>query len=74
MEGAGKLIEDEELREAMAAKGLGTPATRAATIEGLLAEEYLRREGREISSTPEGLGADGAAARRRHSRRWPRPK
>jgi DNA topoisomerase-3 len=52
MEGAGKLIEDEELREAMAAKGLGTPATRAATIEGLLAEEYLRREGRDISSTP----------------------
>ena len=52
MEGAGKLIDDEELREAMAAKGLGTPATRAATIEGLLKEEYLRREGREISSTP----------------------
>ena len=52
MEGAGKLIEDEDLRDAMAAKGLGTPATRAATIEGLLAEEYLRREGREISSTP----------------------
>ena len=52
MEGAGKLVEDEELREAMAAKGLGTPATRAATIEGLLAEEYMRREGREISSTP----------------------
>lgn len=55
MEGAGKLIDDEELREAMAAKGLGTPATRAATIEGLLAEEYLRREGREISSTPKAL-------------------
>jgi DNA topoisomerase-3 len=52
MEGAGKLVEDEELREAMSAKGLGTPATRAAIIEGLLAEEYLRREGREISSTP----------------------
>jgi DNA topoisomerase-3 len=52
MEGAGKLIEDDELREAMEAKGLGTPATRAATIEGLLLEEYLRREGREISSTP----------------------
>ncbi len=52
MEGAGKLIDDEELRDAMAAKGLGTPATRAATIEGLLKEEYLRREGREISSTP----------------------
>ncbi|MCE0521938.1 MAG: DNA topoisomerase III [Methylacidiphilales bacterium] len=55
MEGAGKLIEDEELREAMAAKGLGTPATRAATIEGLLSEEYLRREGREISSTPKAM-------------------
>jgi DNA topoisomerase-3 len=52
MEGAGKLVEDEELREAMAEKGLGTPATRAATIEGLLAEEYMRREGRELSSTP----------------------
>jgi DNA topoisomerase IA len=34
MEGAGKLVEDDELREAMAAKGLGTPATRAAIIEG----------------------------------------
>jgi DNA topoisomerase-3 len=52
MEGAGKLVEDEELREAMAEKGLGTPATRAATIEGLLAEEYMRREGRELVSTP----------------------
>ena len=38
MEGAGKLIEDDELRAAMAAKGLGTPATRAATIEGLIRE------------------------------------
>jgi DNA topoisomerase-3 len=55
MEGAGKLVEDEELREAMAAKGLGTPATRAAIIEGLLAEEYMRREGREISSTPKAM-------------------
>ena len=55
MEGAGKLVEDEDLREAMAEKGLGTPATRAATIEGLLAEEYLRREGREISSTPKAM-------------------
>jgi DNA topoisomerase III len=52
MEGAGKLVEDEELRDAMAAKGLGTPATRAAVIEGLLLEEYMRREGREITSTP----------------------
>src|SRR5207249_823840 len=35
MEGAGKLVDDEELREAMSAKGLGTPATRAAILEGL---------------------------------------
>lgn len=48
MEGAGKLVEDEELREAMSERGLGTPATRAAIIEGLLNEGYLRREGREL--------------------------
>ncbi|WP_082040029.1 DNA topoisomerase III [Serpentinimonas raichei] len=51
MEGAGKLIDDEELRSAMADKGLGTPATRAAIIEGLLSENYLLREGREIIPT-----------------------
>ncbi|MBK9522714.1 MAG: DNA topoisomerase III [Rhodocyclaceae bacterium] len=51
MEGAGKLIEDEELREAMSERGLGTPATRAATIEGLIFEEYLHRNGRELQPT-----------------------
>jgi DNA topoisomerase-3 len=51
MEGAGKLIEDDELREAMHEKGLGTPATRAAIIEGLLSEKYLLREGRELIPT-----------------------
>ncbi len=51
MEGAGKLIDDDELREAMAEKGLGTPATRAATIEGLLTEKYMLREGRELIPT-----------------------
>ncbi|MGF6611563.1 DNA topoisomerase-3 [Paraburkholderia sp. WSM4175] len=51
MEGAGKLVEDDELREAMAAKGLGTPATRAAIIEGLLTEKYLIREGRDLIPT-----------------------
>ena len=55
MEGAGKLIEDEELREAMSERGLGTPATRAATIEGLLAEEYLHRNGRELQPTPKAF-------------------
>ncbi|GAA5236601.1 DNA topoisomerase III [Verticiella sediminum] len=51
MEGAGKLVEDEELREAMSARGLGTPATRAGIIEGLINEQYLRREGRELVPT-----------------------
>jgi DNA topoisomerase-3 len=51
MEGAGKLIEDEELREAMSEKGLGTPATRAAIIEGLLTEQYLLRNQRELVPT-----------------------
>ena len=51
MEGAGKLVDDDELREAMQEKGLGTPATRAAIIEGLLTEKYMLREGREIIPT-----------------------
>ena len=51
MEGAGKWIEDDELREAMQEKGLGTPATRAATIEGLITEKYMLREGRELIPT-----------------------
>ena len=48
MEGAGKLVEDEELREAMSERGLGTPATRAATIEGLIYEQYVHRNQREL--------------------------
>ena len=55
MEGAGKLVEDDELREAMAAKGLGTPATRAATIESLIREDYVHREGRELVPTPKAF-------------------
>ncbi len=48
MESAGKLVEDEELREAMSERGLGTPATRAATIEGLIYEQYVHRNQREL--------------------------
>ena len=55
MEGAGKLVDDEELREAMAERGLGTPATRAATIEGLISQKYLAREGRELFVTGKGM-------------------
>jgi DNA topoisomerase-3 len=51
MEGAGKLVDDDELREAMQEKGLGTPATRAAIIEGLLTEKYMLREGRDLIPT-----------------------
>ena len=51
MEGAGKLIDDDELREAMAEKGLGTPATRAQVIEGLIYEKYMHRDGRELVPT-----------------------
>ncbi|HUE36627.1 MAG TPA: DNA topoisomerase, partial [Candidatus Acidoferrum sp.] len=51
MEGAGKLVEDEELREAMSEKGLGTPATRAQIIEGLIWEKYVLRNGRELQPT-----------------------
>ena len=51
MEGAGKTVEDDELREAMQEKGLGTPATRSSIIEGLLNEKYMLREGRELIPT-----------------------
>ena len=48
MEGAGKLVEDGELRDAMAEKGLGTPATRAAIIENLIDQAYMVRDGRDL--------------------------
>jgi len=51
MESAGKQVEDDELREAMQEKGLGTPATRSSIIEGLLNEKYMLRDGRELIPT-----------------------
>ena len=48
MENAGKLVDDEALAEAMKERGLGTPATRAATIEELLAKTYIERQGKEL--------------------------
>ncbi len=51
MEGAGKTVEDDELRAAMQEKGLGTPATRSSIIEGLISELYMLREGRELIPT-----------------------
>ncbi len=48
MENAGKLVDDEALAEAMKERGLGTPATRAATIEELIAKTYIERQGKEL--------------------------
>jgi len=71
MEGAGKLVDDDELRAAMAGKGLGTPATRSAIIEGLIAERYMVRDGRDLHPTAKafqlmtllrGLGIDELTA------------
>src|ERR671939_1075340 len=55
METAGKLVDDEELREAMKERGLGTPATRAETIETLIRREYVERVGKDLQATPKGL-------------------
>ena len=55
METAGKLVDDEELREAMKDSGIGTPATRAAIIERLIDVGYVEREGRSLVCTEKGL-------------------
>jgi len=55
MEGAGKLLDDEELRDAMKEKGLGTPATRAAIIETLISAHYLTRQGKELQPTAKAI-------------------
>ena len=59
METAGKQIEDEELRQAMKDAGLGTPATRAETIEKLLRVGYIERLGRSLRATAKGRQAIG---------------
>ena len=55
METAGKLVDDEELREAMKDSGIGTPATRAAIIERLIQVGYVERDGRALVVTEKGL-------------------
>ena len=55
METAGKLVDDEELREAMKDSGIGTPATRAAIIERLLQVGYIERDGRALVVTEKGM-------------------
>jgi DNA topoisomerase III len=55
METAGKLVDDEELREAMKDSGIGTPATRAAIIERLIDVGYVERDGRSLVATEKGI-------------------
>jgi DNA topoisomerase-3 len=55
METAGKLVDDDELREAMKESGIGTPATRASIIERLITVGYLERDGRSLVATEKGL-------------------
>ena len=55
METAGKLVDDDELREAMKDSGIGTPATRAAIIERLITVGYLERDGRALIPTEKGM-------------------
>ena len=59
METAGGLLDDKELSEAMKDSGLGTPATRAATIETLLAREYVERKGKSLEATEKGIDLIG---------------
>ncbi len=59
MEGAGKLVEDEELAEAMKERGLGTPATRAQIIENLVATHYLTRHRKALQPTAKALQTIG---------------
>ena len=55
METAGKLVDDEELRDAMKENGIGRPSTRAAIIETLFKRNYIRREKKNIVATPTGI-------------------
>ncbi len=55
METAGKLVDDDELREAMKDSGIGTPATRAAIIERLIDVGYVERDARALVPTEKGM-------------------
>lgn len=55
MESAGKLVEDEELRDLMKENGIGRPSTRANIIETLYKREYMRKKGKNIEATPTGI-------------------
>ena len=68
MEGAGKLVEDDELREAMKDSGIGTPATRASIIERLIDVGYIVRDGRSPGADRQGHPGHRPARRARAAR------
>lgn len=55
METAGRLVEDEELRDALKENGIGRPSTRAAIIETLFKRHYIRKERKNLMATPTGM-------------------
>ena len=55
METAGKLVDDEELRDALKENGIGRPSTRAAIIETLFKRNYIRKERKNLIATPTGV-------------------
>ena len=55
METAGKLVENDELRDAMKENGIGRPSTRAAIIETLFKRRYIRKEKKNLIATPTGV-------------------
>jgi len=57
METAGKLVDDDELRDAMKERGLGTPATRAQIIETLVGRDYVEKQGKKLVATEKGRQA-----------------
>ena len=65
METAGRTLDEKELADAMQERGLGTPATRAAIIETLLAREYVVRQGKSLEATDKGIGLDRRGPPRR---------
>ncbi len=55
METAGKLVENDELRDALKENGIGRPSTRAAIIETLFKRKYIRKEKKNLVATPTGV-------------------
>ena len=64
METAGKLVDNDELRDALKENGIGRPSTRAAIIETLFKRNYIRKERKNLIATPTGVEVGAAHSRR----------